>query len=308
METRAHFALIGLFTLAVVIGGFLFVFWVSGPSKLALYQTYQLVVRGSVDGLTRGSAVMFNGLKVGEVTSLEIDPDDPSQVDVLINIDRKTPVKADTRARLEQRGFTSVGVVSLVGGTPGAPEIVKKPGEAYPRITAERSEIANLLENVQRLSSRAIEMVDKLDKLLDANSSNITATLKNVETFTKTLADNSAPTGTFIRDAADNSAPTGTFIRDAADVVHSFKPVAAHLDGLIADADKAIKALDPKTIKSIAGNLNKFSSTGLRQYEELAVDARKAVDSLDRAVRSIERDPSQVIFGPSQAVPEVQGR
>jgi phospholipid/cholesterol/gamma-HCH transport system substrate-binding protein len=294
METRAHFALIGLFTLAVVIGGFLFVFWVSGPSKLALYQTYQLVVRGSVDGLTRGSAVMFNGLKVGEVTSLEIDPDDPSQVDVLINIDRKTPVKADTRARLEQRGFTSVGVVSLVGGTPGAPEIVKKPGEAYPRITAERSEIANLLENVQRLSSRAIEMVDKLDKLLDVNSSNITATLKNVETFTKTLAD--------------NSAPTGTFIRDAADVVHSFKPVAAHLDGLIANADKAIKALDPKTIKSIAGNLNKFSSTGLRQYEELAVDARKAVDSLDRAVRSIERDPSQVIFGPSQAVPEVQGR
>ncbi|QGM46915.1 MlaD family protein [Methylocystis heyeri] len=294
METRAHFALIGLFTLAVAIGGFLFVFWISGPSKLALYQTYQLVVRGSVEGLTRGSAVMFNGLKVGEVTSLEIDPDDPSQVDVLINIDRKTPVKADTRARLEQRGFTSVGVVSLVGGTPGAPEIVKKPGEAYPRITAERSEIANLLENVQRLSGRAIEMVDKLDKLLDANSSNITATLKNVEAFTKTLAD--------------NSAPTGAFIRDAADVVHSLKPVASHLDGLIADADKAIKALDPKTIKSIAGNINKFSSTGLRQYEELAVDARKAVDSLDRAVRSIERDPSQVIFGPSQAVPEVQGR
>jgi phospholipid/cholesterol/gamma-HCH transport system substrate-binding protein len=294
METRAHFALIGLFTLAVVATGFLFVFWISGPSKLALYQTYQIIVRGSVEGLTRGSSVLFNGLKVGEVTSLGIDPEDPSQVDVLINVDRKTPVKTNTRARLEQRGFTNVAVVSLVGGTPGAPDLVRKPGEPYPRITAERSDIQNLLENVQRLSGKATDMVEKLDKLLDANSANLTATVKNIEAFTKALGD--------------NATPTGSLIRDAADVAHSLKPIAGHLDGLIANADKAIKALDPKTIKSIAGNLNKFSSTGLHQYEELAVDARKAVDSLDRAVRNIERDPSQVIFGPSQSVPEVKAR
>ncbi len=301
METRANYALIGVFTLAVLFAAFLFVFWFSGPSKLALYQTYELVVRGSVEGLTRGSAVQFNGLKVGEVTRLDIDPEDPSQVDVLINVDKKTPVKADTRARLEQRGFTNVAVVSLVGGTPGAPEIIKKPGETYPRITAERSEIQNLLENVQRLATKGTDMAEKLEKLLDANSASLTASIKNVETFTKALAD--------------NSGSTGSFIRDAADIVHALKPVAAHFDNMIANADRALKALDPKTIKSIAGNIagassniNRFSATGLRQYEQLAIDARKAVDSLDRAVHTFERDPSQVIFGPSQSVPEVQGQ
>ena len=93
------------------------------------------------------------------------------------------------------------------------------------------------------------------------------------------------------------------------------RPVAAHLDGLLANANRTVKALDPKTIKGIAGNIagatsniNRFSAAGLRQYEQLAVDARRAVDTLDRAVRSFERDPSQVIFGPSQSVPEVQGR
>jgi phospholipid/cholesterol/gamma-HCH transport system substrate-binding protein len=301
METRANFALIGAFTLAVVVAAFLFVFWFSGPSKLALYQTYQLVVRGSVDGLTRGSAVQFNGLKVGEVTRLELDPDDPSRVDVLINVDKKTPVKTNTRARLEQKGFTNVAVVSLVGGTPGAPDIVLERGETYPHITAEHSEIQNLLENVQHLAAKATDMVEKLDKLLDANSDSLTATLKNVETFSKALAD--------------NSTPTGAFIRDAAELAHSLKPVAAHLDGLLANANRTVKALDPKTIRGIAGNIagatsniNRFSAAGLRQYEQLAVDARRAVDTLDRAVRSFERDPSQVIFGPSQSVPEVQGR
>ena len=301
METRANFALIGAFTLAVVFGAFAFVFWFSGSGKTAQYETYELIVRGSVDGLTPGSTVQFNGLKVGSVTSMEIDPTDPGQVKVLIAVDKRTPVKTNTRARVEQKTFTGVAAVSLVGGTPGAPDIVAQPGERYPRITAEHSDIQNLLENVQRLSNKAGDVMDKIDKLLDENSPTLTASLKNVETFTKTLAD--------------NSGATGNFIRDAADVAHSLKPVGERFDKLLASAERTVKALDPKTIKSItsnvaglSSNLNHFSQTGLHQYEQLAIDARKAIDTLDRAVHSFERDPSQVIFGPSQTVPEVKGQ
>jgi phospholipid/cholesterol/gamma-HCH transport system substrate-binding protein len=202
---------------------------------------------------------------------------------------------------VEQKTFTGVAAVSLVGGTPGAPDIVAQPGERYPRIAAEHSDIQNLLENVQRLSNKAGDVMDKIDKLLDENSTTLTASLKNMETFTKTLAD--------------NSGPTGSFIRDAADVAHSLKPVAERFDKLLASAERTVKALDPKTIKNITGNvagissnINRFSATGLRQYEQLAVDARKAIETLDRAVHNFERDPSQVIFGPSPAVPEVKGQ
>ena len=294
METRANFALIGAFTLAVIFAAFQFVYWISGPSGMARYQTYQLVIRGSVEGLTKGSAVQFNGLKVGEVTSLEINKEDPSLVDVLISIDKNTPVKTDTRARLKQTGLTGVPIVLLVGATPEAPNLVARPGEAYPRIAVEPSELQSLLETVQRLAGRGGEVLDKLDALLDANSPTITASLKNVETFTRTLADNS--------DAV------GNFIHDAAELAHSLKPGAERLDRLIADADRTVKALDPKTVKSIAGNINRFSQSGLRQYEQLAVEGRQTLDSLNRAVRNFERDPSQVIFGPSSALPEVRGQ
>ena len=294
METRANFALIGAFTIAIVVAAFGFVYWFSGPSQTAQYKTYELVFPGSVSGLSRGAAVLFNGLKVGEVTHLAISDEDPSRVDVLINIDKKTPVKTNTRARLETRGFTGVAEVSLAGGTPGAPDLIAVDEQRYPRIQAERSEIQNILESVQSLSSRATEVLNKVDRLLDANSASLTATVKNAETFTKALAD--------------NSGNVGDLISSVADLARSLKPIAGRLD-------KVLAALDPKKIKSITGdiagasaNINRFSGVGLRQYEQLAVDARKAVDTLDRAVKSLERDPQQVIFGASPSLPEYQGR
>ncbi|MGD9543923.1 MAG: MlaD family protein [Methylocystis sp.] len=300
METRANYALIGAFTLAVAVAAFLFVYWFSGPSQLGRQDTYQIVFTGSVSGLSRGSSVLFNGVKVGEVTHLGISEQDPSKVDVLVRIDSRTPVKADTRARLETRGFTGVSDVLLVGGTPGAEPLTAQNGQRYPQIQAERSEIQNLLGNVQNLSTKAAEVLTKLDKLIDDNGATITATLKNAEAFSKTLAD--------------NSDSISTFIRDASDVAQSLKPAAARLDKLLAAGEKTIKAIDPKQIKAITSNIagaseriNRFAATGLRQYEQLADDGRKAIGTFDRTLRSVEKNPSQFIFGPSQSVPEYQG-
>ncbi|PPD43445.1 MAG: mammalian cell entry protein [Methylocystis sp.] len=301
METRANYALIGAFTLAMIFAAFGFVYWFSGPVQSGRQQIFQIVFSGSVSGLSRGSSVLFNGVKVGEVTHLAISEKDPSKVDVLIKIDERTPVKTNTRARLETRGFTGVADVLLVGGTPGAPDLVAGPGEKYPQIQAERSEIQNLLGNVQSLSTKAAEVLVKIDKLLDDNQGTINGTLKNAEAFTKSLAD--------------NSAQISSFIKDASDVAHSLKPVAGRLDKVLAAGEQTIKAIDPKKLKTITGdmagattNLKKFSATGLRQYEQLAIDARKAVDTLEQAIRTIERDPSQVLWGPSQTAPEYRGQ
>jgi len=301
METRANFALIGAFTLAMIFAAFGFVYWFSGPSQIGKQDVYQIIFSGSVSGLTRGSSVLFDGVKVGEVTHIAISEKDPSKVDVLVRIDERTPVKTNTRARLETRGFTGAADVLLVGGTPGAPDLVAAEGQKFPQIQAERSEIQNLLGNVQNLSTKAAEVLVKLDKILDENKDTISGTLKNAEAFTKTLAD--------------NSNQISSLVKDAAEVAHSLKPVAARLDSFLAAGEKTIKAIDPKQLKAITGNvasasnnLKNFSASGLKQYEQLAVDARKAVDTLDQAIKSIERDPSQFIWGPSQTTPEYRGR
>lgn len=301
METRANYALIGAFTLSMIFAAFSFVYWFSRSGQSGQQEIYQINFSGAVSGLSRGAAVLFNGVKVGEVTHIAISEKDPSRVDVLVKIDERTPIKTNTRARLESRGFTGVADVLLVGGTAGAPDLKTEEGQRYPVIPAEQSEMQNLLGNVQNLSTKAAEVLVKLDRFLDDNKDSISATLKNAEVFTKALAD--------------NSGQVSSFIKDASEAAHSLKPVAARLDKVLATGEQALKALDPKQLKMITGNiagastnLKNFSATGLRQYEQLAVDARKAVDTLDQAVKSIERDPSQFIWGPAQQTPEYRGR
>jgi phospholipid/cholesterol/gamma-HCH transport system substrate-binding protein len=293
METRANYALVGAFTLAAIFAAFGFVYWFSGSGQTGRQDVYQIVFPGSVSGLSRGSSVLFNGVKVGEVTHLAISASDPSKVDVLVKINERTPVKTNTRAKLETRGFTGVADVLLVGGTEKAAPLVALEGQRYPQIQADRSEIQNLLGNVNDLSSKAADVLVKLDRLLDDNEDTIRATLKHAETFTGALAG--------------QSPQIASFIKDASETARALKPLAARLDKALATGEQAIKAIDPKQLKAITGNiagasanLKSFSGAGLRQYEQLAVDARRAVDTLDQAIKSIERDPSQFIWGPSQ--------
>ncbi|HEX8663274.1 MAG TPA: MlaD family protein, partial [Beijerinckiaceae bacterium] len=94
METRANYALIGVFTLAVIVTGFLFVYWFSGGDTGARRQPVRVVFSGSVSGLSKGSVVTFNGIRKGEVTKLDLE--DTSRVVAEIEVDKATPIRTDT--------------------------------------------------------------------------------------------------------------------------------------------------------------------------------------------------------------------
>ena len=77
METKANYTLIGLFTLAVIVGAFGFVYWFQSIGGGGARSYYRVVFDGSVSGLTTGVPVLFNGIRVGEVTGLALDPQHP---------------------------------------------------------------------------------------------------------------------------------------------------------------------------------------------------------------------------------------
>ncbi len=145
METRANYALIGAFTLAVVAAAFMFVYWFSGQDRAGGRLGYRIVFQGSVTGMSRGSPVTFNGIRIGEVVDIALSPDDPRKVVARVDIDRNVPVRADTRARLEYQGLTGVAQVALVGGEAGAPPLVAPASGALPEIAADRSDFQDLM-------------------------------------------------------------------------------------------------------------------------------------------------------------------
>ena len=117
METRAPFVIVGAFVLAAIAAVFGFVYWLHNTAGLGPRTTYHVQFDGSVPGLLVGAAVLFNGIRVGEVTELGLAPDNPRRVNATISVASTTPVRPDTRVGLEFQGLTGVPVVALEGGT-----------------------------------------------------------------------------------------------------------------------------------------------------------------------------------------------
>ena len=115
METRARYALIGLFMLAVIAGSFAFVYWLENKGGFGQRETYKVRFEGPVSGLSTGSPVLFNGLRVGEVTGLSLNPGEPQTVIATIAVQQGTPIRDDTKVGLEQQGLSGGAAVTLRG-------------------------------------------------------------------------------------------------------------------------------------------------------------------------------------------------
>jgi len=324
METRANYALIGAFTLATIAAAFLFVYWFSGNQNPAGLKAYRVVFTSSVSGLSRGSSVLFNGLRVGEVTAIDLG-EDPSQVYAMINVDRRTPVKTDTTARLEYQGLTGVAAVALSGGSDATPPLEASAQGGPPQILAVRSDYQNIVESLQALSSKADSVLTNVDGLLSSNSAGISQTVQNVAKFSQALADNSDKLGDMIAQI-DRVTATLDANRDNLDsIMTDGRALTAKLDESATKIDGVLDSVKglldqpgskgmfnevaqaAQSIRKLADNLDRFAGPGLQKYEALATDGQKTLNEIDNAVRSLQKNPQQVIFGAKPTLPEYSG-
>ncbi len=284
METRANYALIGLFTLAVFAGMLGFVYWFASGRSNGEKRSYRVVFTGSVSGLSRGSVVRFNGLRVGEVTVIDLMASDPSRVMAIIEVDGKTPIKADTRARLEYQGLTGQASVQLSGGTANAPALTSPDG-GRAVIFADRSDFQDLLETAQRISGRIDTVLGRVEKVVVDNEESISTTIRSVETFAKALAD--------------NSAGIGAFMANAGEVSQRVASLSARLETLSVTADELLRNIDARSVNRAIANVETFTQAladNRRNIDGILSDgaalAKRLSDStvrLDSALAEIER-------------------
>ena len=78
----------------------------------------------------------------------------------------------------------------------------------------------------------------------------------------------------------------------------------------IGDAAQSVKKLADDVdvrVKEISVGLNRFSNSGLRQYEAIAVQGQRVLEDIDQTVRSFKQNPSQIIWGARPSLPEYRG-
>lgn len=247
METRANYALVGLFTLAVLAAAFGFTYWFRSSSSGGDRNPYRIVFTGSVSGLSRGAPVRFNGINVGQVSNIELVPNDPSRAVATVLIDPTAPIRTDTRARLEYQGLTGAASIQLTGKEGNAPALANPDGRGAPTIYADRSDFQDIFETVQRISAKVDGVVDKVDRILTDSEAPIASTLRNIEGFSKAINENSPGISAFIVQM------TATAAR--------FASLAERVEKLSDSAEDILRTLDAETANKAIANVESFTKT-----------------------------------------------
>ena len=275
METRANYALIGVFTLAVIAAGFLFVYWFSGTNQNQRRDAVRVVFSGSVGGLAKGAGVQFNGIRVGEVTDVRLLPEDPRRVVAIAEVDRTVPLRVDTRARLEAALLTGVTTIGLVGGEPNAPPLSPRPGEPMPTIFADPGGMQDMMESVRNVARRADEVMERVNKLISDNEGAVNRTVQNVEAFSNALAGNAPGIERFLALVGDAATRIG--------------PLAQKLEVLTDDVTTLVRSVDGQRVARALENVEGFTQTLSDNRENVSNALRDAATLAQRLNESAGR-------------------
>jgi phospholipid/cholesterol/gamma-HCH transport system substrate-binding protein len=275
METRANYVLIGLFTLAVIVGAFGFIYWFNTIGGVGERATYRIVFDGSVSGLRTGASVLFNGIRVGEVTELRLDPAQPRAVVAMASLEKNVAVRADTAVSLEYQGVTGTASIALRGGSDASPLAPGNP----PTLKVDAA-------GAQDVTQAAREAMRRIDQLVADNETVLKGALKNIEVFSQTLATNSQRIDHILAGAEGLLGGGADKPGDIAQAARAIKTAAENLDARSAE---------------ISTGLARFSNNGLREWERLATDGRRTLAEVDKMVKGIDRNPSRLLFGGTSA-------
>lgn len=189
METKARYRIIGLFMLIGIAIGFVFVYWLQNGTALSDRQSFRVRFTDTIGGLQVGAPVLFDGLRVGEITKISLDANDPHRVMVTIAVQKSTPLRSDTTIRVEYQGLMGSAALVLSGGSTNLPKL---------SATQPPQELVAGRDAAQGLSDMGRQVLAKIDTLFDKNSGDIHETIANLKVFSGSLSKNTGRIDTIL--------------------------------------------------------------------------------------------------------------
>lgn len=276
--------------------------WLSGRTGAAETVTYSMFFERDVSGLMLGGPVYYLGVEVGNVSRMQIIPGDPMTVRVDVEVLESTPVDTGTYASLYYQGITGVAVINL-SGDPGMNLPLKPPpGMEHPVIEVRDSGLAALLADAPGVLQKIELLLDRAGQLVDEeNQALVTDTLRNLETLSGALAGREAAFSELPGAVNETLGEVRSSLRQLQDTVAEVRPglgeTTSNLARASSDLSRLIGRLDAWAAENGDG-MEDFMSGGLGQVPDLIRDARATLREVEKLVRSLREDPSQVLYRP----------
>ncbi len=295
----------------MLIAIFVAIVWLARVQFNREFTLYDIYFVGSVTGLNTGAPVRYNGIQVGRVEDIRIDPQNVGRVRVRVAIDPGVPIKSDAIAALEMQGITGLTFVQISGGSQSAPPLEAKEGERYPVIASRTSRLEQVFANAPQLLERAIMLADRLADIV--NEDNRAAIANGLQQFRATmdaLGAGNRDIRTMLADGAamlrDLRALTAQTRGTLAELSHSLtgkEGLGDKLNQTVSDLNQMTRRLNDfathvdQLVQENRSGLRDFSQRGLPDLMQLVTETRMMINGLTRLTADIERDPARFFFG-----------
>lgn len=292
----------------------------SGGSLQKKYVSYLAILNESVAGLNINAPVKYNGVDVGKVKSIDLDPSNPELVRLIFAIERDTPIKVDTIAVLKTQGLTGIAYIELDGGAKNAAPLVATELEKYPVIQTKPSLSTRLETVLTSVLAKLDNTTSNIDALLSAeNRESFKNSLANIAAVSKTIAARNSEIDAGIVSAARTANNTERATQKLNPMLDKLEPVVDQLSVTIAQINRSAIAIEKvsneaaiasasvsKTVESVGANIEHHTDETLPEINRLLDELNELSASLKRLSEQTERDPSSLLRGRSP-VPDGPG-
>ena len=293
----------GLFVVALALVFIGLVLWLGGGGGGRAYQTYLVYMQESVSGLSRDNVVKYQGVDVGRVREMSLDPTRAGEVRLVLQIERGTPVREDTVATLETQGLTGLAFINLTGGSAESPLLAARPGDPHPVIQSRRSTWGRLDRAVEELVTNLTDVSTLLKGFLnEENRLSLMRILNHVDRLSGELAGRSGRLGSALDDLADTAANTRVASASLPALIDRFERAATALEEM-ADQLRGSGAAFGRVVRARDRDLQRFTGEALPEAAVMINELRHAAGNLRRFSEQLERDPAVLLRGSAPRPP-----
>lgn len=269
METKASYLAAGLFVIAFVSGLIFFLLWLS-QFDWKQGQEYDIYFSGSVTGLRENEVVSYNGVPIGKVKKIDIDPKKVDLIHVTAEIMQPKLIRENSYATLESKGITGSLQIRILGSTRDSPSLKAKEDEDRPVIKSQASSIQSVIDETPRILEKIARLLEDAKPVFsDENTKALARTLKNLDAISASLASQTKDADMF------------------------FKKANQALDTI----SRAGGQFDQFLIEN-RPHIFKFTSTGLQGSSDMVAQLTALGKTLDRVLQKLDKNPVQYFFQP----------
>lgn len=309
MERDAHYVAVGAFILLVIAFAVGFVLWYTDANDGLVYKRYEIYFTGSVSGLDRGSPVRFLGVDIGRVRRLSIDKNDPTRVQVVVEVDETAPISAATRASLGLQGVTGLLYVNLKEQADLDRSAPLRPGAAYPVIEAVESDFDAFLASLPELMGRANTLLERFTRVVsDENLNGIADTIRSLREAMKTLPQTSKDVQQLVAELRATVAEIHAASESLRAMTDEARPEVKVALGRMTDVANNLAEASLRVdrfTKQSEVQLGSFTEQGLFELERLMRETRQAAREFRDLSRSLQENPSQILYEPPESGVEI---